>query len=276
VPPRLADEASDFAPISHDRVDFADRPPSPPAEAVRYAPEGRPQAKQQRYRFDAGSPRSAMPSAGMRIVSPHGDPQTLASRVFQWHATLAPYAGLAMTFVLAMFAGLLYWAMGGRSATSASGPAAAPQWAVDVDASPSADRNFWSLPSQSRDALASPLSQTPIIQLNIPPLGDTTGESVEGEEIAAAAPAQALETEPAVGAVSEEAAPIEDVGAPASEGAAEEPHLTANHGIAPTAEAPAAPLTISYPTTPFASFDFGPTAHQAAAPGEPAAPAAPR
>ncbi|HEX6961641.1 MAG TPA: hypothetical protein VF175_07220, partial [Lacipirellula sp.] len=119
------------------------------------------------------------------------------------------------------------------------------------------------------DTPESPLLRTPRIQLDLPPLAELTSKSAAAED-AVAAP---IDAEPALGAVRGEAE--QEVADPAEKAETAEPQLT-SHGdqTGPTPAAPeAAPQTLRYPTTPFASFDFGPTAHQAAAPAESPAPA---
>lgn len=258
---RLADEADKYPPQSYEHIEYVESAPKPRPEP--------------RYRIDAGQPRGPVRRMAATTVSPHDESQTLAARVFQWHAALAPYAGLAMTFVLATFAGLLYWSTFARPEAPASAPAAAaPEWTADIDATPNHNRNFWSTLAPSSNTPESPLLGTPRVTLDLPPLGELAADGGSGREITA----PAFETEPAIGAVSEEAKPIEEVADPGPEAVVAEPQLTNNgDGVAPTpVTSEPAPLTTGYPTTPFASFDFGPAAQQAAAPADSPAPAATR
>lgn len=258
-PLRITGDADDYGPLSYEQVGYGENAPRP---------------CEPRYRIDAGQPRGSFRHAAAPTASLYKETQTIAAKVFQWHAAAAPYAGLAMTFVLAMFAGLLYWSTFARPAAPASAPVAAPEWGANLAATPSASRPLWSAPAPRYDTPESPLSRTPRIQLDLPPLAEMTAEAAPAEDVSV----EPIEVEPALGVLSEEAKPGEEAADPADEAAIAEPQLTTtSDGTAPTPISPeTAPLTASYPTTPFASFDFGPAAHQAAAQVESPASAAPR
>jgi hypothetical protein len=188
--------------------------------------------------------------------------------VFQWHAILAPYTGVAMTFVLATFAGLLYWSTFGWTTIQVSETTAAPQWTANMAAAPASSPSPWSGPAARFDTPESPLSRTPMVRLNIEPLSELAAATESNGELAATPLA---EEEPAERSLSKEAKLIEEAAAPATESALDVPKLTAEiEGSAPAADGDAAaapaPLTINYPTTPFASFDLGSGVQ---APGDP-------
>ena len=230
------------------------------ADAIR--PAGRSSEPSKRlHRIDAGVPRSSvMPMAVSRVPWPSQVSETLASRVFQWHAVLAPYAGVAMTFLLALSAGMLYWAtMGAPRATGPSGNApAAPTWTTDSLHSPANGQNERQLPVANDGARAFSWSR-----------GGGTGGDLH-----VANPAEdfstTLETTESLAAELATAQPnAEKTESPQADASAIG-SLTPNPGDAGrvdetqapvTVESPepiaGMPLSITYPTTPFASFDFG-------------------
>jgi hypothetical protein len=224
------------------------------AQALRIADEPR-EPSHRRYRVDPGVDRkAAAPAPAMRVVASHEEAESFAGHIYRWHAALRPYAGVAVTFVLALFAGLLYWSNFGRHANPID-MTSAPAWHVEANGGPRAVAPLWA-GQPAFNLPESPLSQTPRIRLDIPQLG-AAGEVAPPAENAHAG------AEPPLAAPSEDAANQEAVAATTQE----EPKAAPT---APVADA----SRITYPTTPFASFDFGPTAAQPVATGDVAAPAA--
>jgi hypothetical protein len=178
---------------------------------------------------------------------------TLAARIFQWHATLAPYAGIATTFLLALFAGLLYLSMFGRSGATDGHLSESPAGSNEPVAAPVMTLYESTLTAPTYDRPESPLPQTPTVRLELPPSGSSTQDAA-----IAAAPA-AVEATSAQPAAAE--APIQENGSPAAVPSdatisaaeqASQPAFTQETGAQP-----ASPIT--YPRTPFAAFDFSPT-----------------
>ncbi len=217
-------------------------------------------------RVDARASRKAAPHSPKPVAAPREEAESFAGHIYQWHAALAPYAPVAVTFVFALFAGLMYWSTFGRGADVATDMTAAPQWMVEAPlAAPSAAPTWAAQPSF--DAFESPLSQTPDIRLEIPPIGAPV-------EVPAPLSENSQAAEPPV-APPAAATPIEQPGAPTAE--ASEPAVAAasppERTVAVQASPFTEPLSITYPTTPFASFDFGPAATESPLDGQ-AAPAA--
>jgi hypothetical protein len=201
-----------------------------------------------------------MPMAVSRVPWPSQVSETLASRVFQWHAVLAPYAGVAMTFLLALSAGVLYWATIGSQ--RATGPGAispaAPIWTTDSQHLPSTGQNDRRLPganngvaefSWSRRAGAAGEPQAAKPTENYSSTLATT-ESLAAELATADPNAERVEVPPAdasaIGSLTPNLGEAERVDSD------QVPVAVESHE--PIA---AGPLSISYPTTPFAPFDFG-------------------
>jgi hypothetical protein len=203
-------------------------------------------------RIDPGNPGAPAPPKPALVTATADASTTLAARVFQWHATLAPYAGVAMTFVLALFAGLLYFSMFGRPGSRQHQVLEAPS-AGHQSNGVEESNTCNSMAAPTYDRPESPLPHTPTVRLEIPKFG-----SAADDDAIAAAPAEAQPdaTRPAA-----EVMPIEEPAAPTSE--PNDPAITA---VEPTSPSPAAhqpsaqqASTITYPRTPFASFDFAPT-----------------
>jgi hypothetical protein len=212
----------------------------------------------------------------MRAVAPRDQAESFAARVYQWHAALAPYAGVAVTFLLALFAGLVYWSNFGRPADPAAEMAAPPTWQADAVAAPAAPSQWAAQPSF--DLPESPLLQTPDVRLDLPPL-EAPAETIE-------APADEnahADAEPPVAPLADDAKPSDQppttdlAGAVRREGEAPaEPAAAKEFAALGSQEAPLSgeTLRITYPTTPFASFDFGPAAAPPTAPSDAHSPAA--
>jgi hypothetical protein len=240
--------------------------------ALRIADEPHAGAARRQFRIDPGvSRKSAPPPSAMRLVAQRDKAESFAGHIYQWHAALAPYAGVAVTFVLALFAGLLYWSMFGHPNDPAADMTAAPQWEAESNAPVANAAPTWAA-QPSFDLPQSPLSHTPNIRLDLPDLGGAgkTAASPDANIHADAEPPVAAPIGDAQPLEVPAAAPVQPnepavAAAPSTETAAASPS-------APTA----APLRITYPTTPFASFDFGPSATQIPSTGPAATPAATR
>jgi hypothetical protein len=98
-----------------------------------------------RYRIDAGNVQHVEAPLAMPLNERLHPPRVaLAARVAQWHAALAPGAGVAMTFVLVVLAGLLYWFALGTS-TAKPSVAEAPLWDEPPATSPGLAQGGWTL-----------------------------------------------------------------------------------------------------------------------------------
>jgi hypothetical protein len=169
----------------------------------------------------------------------------LAARIAQWHAALAPGAGVAMTFVLVVLAGVLYWLAFGSTAAKPN-VAEAPLWDEPPATSSGLAQGRWSLEAPQD------LSQ---FSWSATPMPKAVPARIEPE------PLQATE-ENSRSAES----PIDDI-------AIDEPNALAeslaapSDAIEPTADeamtepsSPQEPVTMidprDYQTTPYATFDF--------------------
>jgi hypothetical protein len=201
-----------------------------------------PQPKRQ-YRIDAGEGRivaAAIGRSGFPTAPHHSN--SFASRLFQWHTALAPHAGVALSFFLALTAGLLYWrTLGPMPAPMPLEAAAAPlAWSAEYsppDAAESAAPpvNYWqaSTPAYDVPDMAWPLS--PRVTLDAAPLS------------AAVIPSPSLESVDSLAHdLSAEVTATEDA-------AKQQP--AAEVEITPTPTAPSATSAIGYPSTPYALID---------------------
>jgi hypothetical protein len=201
-------------------------------------------SRQRRHRIDPGDAlhADAMATTVRSHLLPLKEPNTLAARVFQWHAATAPYAGVVLTFLLAFSAGLLYWFTIGRpqAAPASGGASSAPIWtsesldptkvARDSLNSPGASQDVEEFSWSQRDA-AKPLNGE-VAKLDAPPLGEElAAEKVEAAKVAPVAPKKAEPTPATVGE-----APV---------------------AAASPAQSAGASSNSIYPTTPYAAFDFG-------------------
>lgn len=236
---RIAETPTDPQRAYVDRAHRASQPRNPNLQARDDEPVNYESPSRQRLdRVDSGDARKfAALAAGLRNASPTSESPSLASRIFQWHAATAPYAGVVLTFLLAFSAGLLYWATFGRPQSNHSNGGAfeaTPIWTSESLDPTTIGQDDWQGPAAAQDAAEFSWSQP------------AAGDKPEPAEAAATAISEPLQPEPSKltqTAVDEAPAQVE-----------------------PSTEAAAAPLSIAYPTTPFASFDFGltPTANDSA------------
>ena len=225
----------------HRSVASDDWPPAATASGER---SPRSASTPRRHRIDAGNARPfeaplAMPPSD-RLQPPR---VALAARIAQWHAALAPGAGVAMTFVLVVLAGMLYWLAFGPSATKPN-VAEAPLWDEPSATSSRLAQGGWTLESP-QDLSQFSWSATPMPK---------------------AVPAR-IEPEPHQAATeSSSPATVEDVALDTPNALAES-LSTPSDAIAPTGEEPGAapsppqePVTAidprEYQATPYAAFDF--------------------
>ncbi len=242
---RIAETPADLQRAYVDRAHRASEPRIPNVQLRNDEPVIHESPSRQRlHRVDSGDARKfAALAAGLRNASPTSESLTLASRIFQWHAALAPYAGVVLTFLLAFSAGLLYWATFGRpQANHSTGGAfeATPLWTSESLDPTTIGQNDWQTPAVAQDAAEFSWSQTAA--------SDKAELAVES---AATAKSEPLEPEPLQPEPSKfTQIAVDDAPAPGE----------------PLTAATAAPLSIAYPTTPIASFDFGltPTANDSA------------
>jgi hypothetical protein len=169
----------------------------------------------------------------------------LAARIAQWHAALAPGAGVAMTFVLVVLAGLLYWLAFGSSAAKPN-VAEAPLWDEPPATSSGIAQGGWTLDAP-QDLSQFSWSATPMPKAVPARIESETQQAAIGNSTPAAAPVKevALDT-PNVLAESL-AAPSDNI-EPTAEGAAAEP--------LPPREPVTAIDARDYQTTPYAVFDM--------------------
>jgi hypothetical protein len=264
--PWIGEEEEQIAEIRREQSFAAVQEPYS-APALRIADEPREPSPRRQYRIDPAVDRKvAAPAPAMRIVAPREDAESLASHIYKWHAALRPYAGVAVTFVLALFAGLLYWSNFGRHADPTD-MTSAPAWHVEANAGPRAVAPTWA-GQPAFNLPESPLSQTPR-RLDIPLLNGAGGVAAPLGENAHA------DAEPPIATPSDEARPIDEPTPTAEDASQESVAATLQEDSKAAPYAPVMnPSRIDYPTTPFASFDFDPTAAQPAAKADAAGPAA--
>jgi len=201
-------------------------------------------SRQRRHRIDLGDARhiDALAATMRSHVLPINEPTTFAARVFQWHASATPHAGVVLTFVLAFSAGLLYWfTMGRPQATTVNdGANGAPIWTSESIDPTKVARESLNGPGRSQEVeefswskrkAAKPLSSE-AAKLEVPPLGDEF--VVEKPETTGAIPIAPSNSEPAPAPVSN--TPV---------------------AAASTTPTPAVTTNSPYPTTPYAPIDFG-------------------
>lgn len=255
---RIADMPAELTRTYIDRAHAPMQPAEPAqtydaiADSVAAEPLNREAASRQpRHRIDSGDANRFYTSASpvRSIFLPQEEPNTLAARIFQWHAAAAPYAGVVLTFLLAFSAGLLYWMTFGRPQSApVNGEApSAPIWTSEsldpttiAQGGPNAPgalqdvKEFsWtkSAPHDKAPAKTKPAVDE-AVKLDTPPLAaELADEKAVAPETAPITPTPA---EPAQAAASKSPATIES------------PVAAANGRSA-----------ITYPTTPYAAFDFG-------------------
>jgi hypothetical protein len=194
-----------------------------------------------RHRIDSGNVR---PVAAPLAMSPNERLQparvALAARIAQWHAALAPGAGVAMTFVLVVVTGLLYWLAFGSNATKPH-VAEAPLWDAQPATSSRLAQGGWTLEAQDLSQFSWPAT----------PMPKAVPARIEPESFQVAIEKSAPAALPA------DEVPLNTPNSLAESLA--EP----SDAIEPTAEeavAPQEPVTAidprDYQTTPYATFDF--------------------
>lgn len=285
TPFRLVEPESDCVAGAEETLDPVDRRlhPGPVGRAATEAPHLnlhrftpaeplRPAVEEPQYRTP---PASMSPARQYRRVDPpqhrttaafslHTPSESLASRIYQWHAAAKPQVGMAVLAGLVLAAGGLYWAMVGSSRSQpAANPLESPPWSVELT-----PRASTALP------VAPPLDLAPQTNSSAPrPGGPATGEhpaaaGVPGDDDPIALwlnrqPIVTPRTEaPTASAKPAEAEPLATV----------EPQLTAPQlpaaaplvpvnavtptPITPTSTTPSLSLAQAYPTTPFPAFNF--------------------
>ena len=193
------------------------------------------------YRIDPGDGRIVAAAIGsMHSTHPPQRPHSFAARLFHWHAALAPHAGVALTFFLALTAGLLYWRTLGPAAPAPLQPAASPlawanEYAPPTAAESPAPVNQWQAPTPTYTPPEMSWPLAPRVTLDAAPLSAAMAEPPtldSVESLARDLSAEAGDDSPAV-------------------------HQPAVDGdITPTPASPApATSTLAYPSTPFALID---------------------
>jgi hypothetical protein len=265
--PWVGEEEQQIAEVSYEQP-FAAVQEHYSAPALRIADEPRGASSRRQYRIDPGVDRKvAAPAPAMRVVASHDEAESFAGHIYRWHAALRPYAGVAVTFVLALFGGLLYWSNFGRHANPTD-MTSAPAWHVEANAVPRVAAPTWA-GQPALNLPESPLSQTPRIRLDIPQL------NAAGEVAPPPAENAHADAEPLIAAPAEDAKPIEEPTPTAGDASQEAVAAAMQEDPTAALSAPVAdPSRIDYPTTPFASFDFDPAAAQPATAVDATAPAA--
>jgi hypothetical protein len=214
-------------------------------------------ASEHRYRrIDAGRPGKP----GLRVLSsapmaPHTPSPSLAAQALQWRSLVAPYAGIAVTFLLALFAGLMYWSTLGRPLAGLPGEDdQAPSWLSASELVKPLNQGGGAGMASTYDVPEIPLSSGAAIRLNLAPI-DSSAESL-GVESQQPMVADQNAAGPAVDAVNDDDTLPHHETSPA---VINEPVAVDKSGSTARPPAPISspPTVITYPTTPFASFDVG-------------------
>jgi hypothetical protein len=219
------------------------------------ASDGQMSSEHRYRRIDAGSGKPGLGVLSLPAMAPHTPSPSLAAQALQWRSLLAPYAGIAVTFLLALFAGLMYWSTLGRPLATLPGEGEeSPRWLSASEVVQPLNEGSGAGVASAYDEPEIPLSSGAAIRLNLAPIGSSAESPlVEGQQqtVVDQNPAG-----PAVDAVSGDDTLPQNETSPAM---INEPLAVDESGSTATPQAPVSspPPVITYPTTPFASFDFG-------------------
>lgn len=226
-------------------------PPRPAVEEPQYrTPSAATSPARQYRRVDPPQHRTTA------AFSLHTPSESLASRIYQWHAAAKPQLGMAVLAGLVLAAGGLYWAMaGGARSQPAENPLESPPWSVEF-----VPRASTALPA------APPLDLAPQTKSSDP----RAGTSDDDDPIALWLNRQPIVTPrpaaPTVSAKPAEAEPLATVASPPAPQLPAAAALVSREAITPTPMTFASPpptsttpnlsLAPAYPMTPFPAFNF--------------------